>query len=94
MSYVLINVDELTEVIAKSISPLQAEITRLSTLIKSDDKPLSISQFAKKSGRCEGTIRNMINAGHINYNQAKSGCKITIPSSELFKINKHEGPKI
>lgn len=86
MSLVVIETDELDAMIAKHLQPLREEINRLLVIIETDSKHLSLKDFASRSGRSEQTIRGLAEAGKIKFHQARPGCKITIPASEINKI--------
>lgn len=49
---------------------------------------VSMAEFARYIGRCEATVRNMINRGDIS--ATKSGRAVLIPISELRRMMESE----
>lgn len=89
MSIVVIDKNELATLlqsaVATAIAPLQQQVKALS--LKANGKPvLTVKEFATESGLSTRTVLAMCNDGKISFNQATIKGKITIPITELLKL--------
>lgn len=86
-SIALIKTDELKQLIAAEIKPLQQEIELLRLHINHQRKPmLTIKEFSQAAGRCASTVRTLVKDGKLSYTQPGPKSKILIPSTELIKL--------
>jgi hypothetical protein len=91
MSVTLIDTNELQQMMQQVIQPLHEKIDTLRAIIETDGKPLTVKQFASRSGYSVTTVRGFIDNNLISYNQTKERGKITIPATELIKVKQFQG---
>ena len=85
----LVSIIQMEEAIQKIVKPLVNEVKTLRLAIQGNHQNVSLKEFSEKAGLSIPTIRGMMERNEIAYNQAGDKKKITIPISELLKLNSH-----